>query len=35
MIKICIKQYWENADAEISVLNRPVFCNQKETEIPI
>jgi hypothetical protein len=27
MIKMCIKHYWENADAEIPVLNRSVFCN--------
>ena len=26
MIKMCIKHYWENADAEIPVLNRSVFC---------
>jgi hypothetical protein len=29
MVKMCIKQYLENADAEIPVLNRPVFCNPK------
>jgi hypothetical protein len=33
MIKMCIKHYWENADAEIPVLNRSEFCNPKSDSI--